>query len=210
MNQVETRDLLDVLRIEVQWLVLIRRQYRELLIEAERSAVDLLTRHLGFFATCVRRGLERDMIMTVARLSYSTGEGGKANLVLRRGLEALPSSHARCVELSERFNRFESHCDPIRKSRHKLFGHSDLNVALGVASPPFVDWPTLFEAIDQARDLINAVLDACEREQTVTESGMVCGGAKDLHYVLSRFNECLFYSCPNARAGDGPKPQGHA
>jgi AbiU2 len=132
--------------------------YTDLYLQGSARVNTLNSKAPHFFAR-VQSNLMENTIIRISRLTDRYQQKDKKNLTL----ESLKEDGADVFGISEQYGAVQSSVENIRKVRHKVYAHRDLQVA--IAEDPSTLLGTIFfnditHSIDLIESFINAYCDA--------------------------------------------------
>jgi hypothetical protein len=173
------RDICTHLCQEVAMLTHKWNTYLELFGDAQRAGM-LVDAANAFFQT-IEESLRIDMCMAISRMSDKKRVGGYDTISFDR-LRVLCADVPRINELVD---EFEQWCEDVRKYRHKLLAHNELDIITKPSDKPlFPITRALIEgAISRAQGILNAVYDHYAQIELGFDVHHI-GGAKHLICLL--------------------------
>jgi hypothetical protein len=157
--------------------------------------VDLLNYTSPFLFVAVKESMQRELLMTLARLSdpAESGSKGRANLSVNRLFHEIESvDKAFAAEIRPAVEAITANCERIRTLRNKTLAHTDLSVALetGGTLLPSVTRADAEGLVDQILELLNVVELHYREATTIFKQSIATGDAESLLHALRQSRAC--------------------
>jgi hypothetical protein len=152
--------------------------------------IDVLNKTTPAAFKIIERCLRTDMAMAFGRLLDPAEQGGNKNLSLQHLVQVL-RTHVDGAALStveKQLTEIKIQCEPILKSRMKVYGHTDRKTALQYHENPLphIKRSTIEKSLEMIRDFMNGIQGHFQGGVTVFDNPALFGTGADLVELLRR------------------------
>ena len=184
----EVEPVFESLQDDLVWLHGRWKLYRQLYGVSELR-IELLNETASSFFHQLQNTLLDDVTLSIARMTEKKEVAGRENLVLAQLIDKLDKSEFSELRsrLEEQLDEIEKVCEPLRKNRHRLIAHRDLEAAISDSEDlPGISRAMIEDALEEIRTFMNAVQGYFADSETGYEHFVMKADAESLVVSLKK------------------------
>jgi len=183
----ELEPIFEGLQDDLVWLHGRWKLYRQLYAESELR-IELLNETASSFFYQLQNTLLDDVILSIARMTERKEIAGRENLVLAQIIDKLDDSKHSDLQgrLERQLAKIEEVCKPLRKNRHQLIAHRDLEAAISDTDVPGISRAQVEEALSAIRKFMNTIQGYFADSETGYDNFIMQADANSLVAALKR------------------------
>lgn len=165
------------------------------LFESTQETLDLPNEVSLPFFKVVRIALLHELHMLLSRLTdpaFSGRDNKQHNVSIKRLMHEInmTGDSKLAAKISHKIERLVVRCKPIRNIRNKMFAHTDLHLALKIASPlPGFTGQQLEDLVNDMTAIMNEVEHHYRKSTTIYRRTVAADAVKHLTYYLQHARE---------------------
>lgn len=146
----ENGELFHHLSSEFAWIYVLWNEYK--IIFREKN-YDILNKTAPGFFRIIKRQFIHDIVLGMCRINDPKESMGNKNLSIKRLVDIAKKGHRKNIK--ERLNEIDEKICNIKKYRHKIISHNDLETNLKKTASPQVKFEEIESCLFEINELLN-------------------------------------------------------